>query len=153
VCHVCLVRGWYAAIGPVWLAYGVIGAIAARSQHSTGRRSFLDRALGNTWNGVGLTTIVLIMAAMISKAFQPWFIGGLIAFEIGLGLFVTGALLESGAWYGAAVLWWAGGVVDLIHPDVQFLVQAALFTLGYIVPGIVTRRQVQRLEAVRATGL
>jgi hypothetical protein len=149
--HVLLHTPHDAAIWLVWLAYSLVGSVVSsafglRAERRARTRTFIDRIMSAVWNAIGITIILLWLAALIG-ALPVQFLPAMIVLVAASGLCVMGAVLEFWMLYAAAGLWWAGGVYTLFHPMESFLVVAVLIVLGYLVPAAMLRRQVATDDA------
>jgi hypothetical protein len=148
VSDVLLRHGRVSALWSVWGAYVLVGAAAARlfgdrERERARGRTFASRVLGATWTAIGITSVLVCLAAG-TGSLPPQSIPGVVALLVATGLCAMGALLEFPLLYGAATLWWAGGALMLLRPTEAFTVEAGLFFLGYLLPASLLRRGLTR---------
>jgi hypothetical protein len=147
VSHWLVLLARYEQISSVWGLYVLVGgvlsfAFARRIGRQERVLSFVDRSLAMTWIAIGITIVLLMVASLAlgAAASVPPFV----AFLLGAGLFISGALIEWRPLYAAAVIWWVGGLVMLMRPHEVFLIETVLLLGGYLVPAYILSRQPDR---------
>ena len=98
----------------------------------------IDHIYGQIWIGVFVAMVItLVFMARINYAINP-----LMLIYSGIGTYITGMLCRfRPLTIGAAVLWISAVIMFLIPVNLQFLVAGLGLLAGYVVPGLMLRKE------------
>jgi hypothetical protein len=131
-------------IGFIWLGTTLAGGIAsavygAREGKREQAETLADRALMWLWVGFMITLIATIAGAGIAGYTTP---SGSIMLLTGLPTFTTGQMLKFKPLTIGGVLFWVLGTISFfVDPLWMGILNIAGMLFGYIIPGILLRRQ------------
>lgn len=133
-----LPNGWMG-----WPILGTLGGIIAGMHGSKeGRRSgaatFTDRVFLWVWVAFTITLVIIIVSSVaVGSKPGPW-----VSIITGMPTFITGGILGFRPLIIGGILFWVLGVLSLfVWPEQGALLFALALLLGYIVPGILLKRQ------------
>jgi hypothetical protein len=127
----------------VWPVMGIVGGVisgvhCAREGRRQGVQTLMDRVQAWLWSSYTLTMMLMIIA-VVSSGQDP---NPYVLLLTGLPTFVTGALIRFRPLMVGGLLFWGIGLVSLFaFREFSSLVFAFAIVVGYIVPGILLKRQ------------
>ncbi len=134
---------WRAVPWLAFLALSLAGLRALRP-HLGGGGTFVGRMLISTWRGVALAVLVLWIA--VAGSASAALVGTLSL--LGLGVFLSGRLLDYPPLTWGAGLWWLGAVLAAARPELAMLIEATVIALTYLLPAWgLYRQEVQGAHA------
>ncbi len=144
------VTGRGAAIIPTLAALTVGNGILAyvaivRGRRNAGARSYASRVCYSVWLACGIAAILAALLLPLLGA-VPWnLVPVLVALIIGVGVFSTGVILESGSLLWGSLAWWASAIaMAMIRGGDRAYIMAAAIVLGWILPGVALNRTYRR---------
>ena len=141
--YALLKMGYDDKAGLVWLIMPVIGVpisiIYNRRKAATELvRTYIERAVGNIWMAYGVTLFFIIFYCVKMELSPIPFI----LLVTGMATFNTGLTIQFKPLTIGGISFWAFGIISffVIDANVLLLNALAIFT-GYIIPGMLLRRQ------------
>lgn len=96
------------------------------------------KLISTTWVGCSIAMALLISAGNINGALKAWSVQPIIALFIGVGFFITGAILNYSLLRLLALGWWCGAIVMFILPsEYTPLIIGSMMIVFYLLPGII----------------
>ncbi|MCC6540590.1 MAG: hypothetical protein IT225_00060 [Flavobacteriales bacterium] len=126
-----------------WPIMGTLGGIVAwmhgsREGQKSGVATFADRVFMWVWMAF-IITLLLIIVSNVAVGSQP---GPWVCLLTGMPTFITGGILRFRPLVVGGVLFWLFGMVSLfVWPEQGALLFGLALVTGYIIPGILLKRQ------------
>lgn len=129
-----------------WLGWPILGTLGgiiagvhgAKEGRAKGVSTFTDRVFMWLWTAFTITLIILIVS-MVSTGQRP---GPIVSILTGMPTFITGAILRFRPLQVGGVLFWVLGLLSLfIWPEHGALLFGVALLFGYIIPGMLLKRQ------------
>ena len=129
-----------------WMAWPILGSLGgiiagvhgAREGKKQGASTFTDRVFMWVWISFTITMVILIVASVAMDQ-RP---GPIVSILTGMPTFITGAILRFRPLQVGGVLFWVLGVLSLfVWPAHGALLFGVALLFGYIVPGMLLKRQ------------
>lgn len=133
-----LPNGWLG-----WPILGTLGGIIAavhgsREGRKAGASSFTDRVFAWVWGSFTLTLVIVIISCVaMEQRPGPW-----VSIITGMPTLISGGILRFRPLMVGGMLFWALGLLSLfVWPEHGALLFGLALLLGYIVPGILLKKQ------------
>lgn len=133
-----LPNGWMG-----WPVLGTLGGIIAgmygsREGKKAGATTFTDTVFMWVWVAFTITLVIVIVSSVaVGSAPGPW-----VSILTGMPTFITGGILRFRPLMIGGVLFWVFGLLSLfVWPEHGALLFGLALLLGYIIPGILLKRQ------------
>ena len=141
--YLLVVSGFAGKAGLVWLIMPIVGwpisyIYEKRKAKTAQVETLADKSAGYVWIAYGITMFFVIFYAIYIKASPIPFI----LLLTGMATFTTGLTLKFRPLVLGGVIFWLTAIVTFFtDPAIHLLLNAVAIALGYIVPGMLLRRQ------------
>lgn len=132
------------AQGAPWGAAGILGGLVssvhgARQGRNAPVSNPMDGIIGWLWSSFVITLMIVIVCSVLDRR-DP---GAMITLITGIPTFMTGQILKFKPLIIGGIIFWVAGIVMHFTHDALSLtaLYCAAMVLGYIIPGILLKRQ------------
>jgi len=138
---------WYNKIGFIWfilMGFGVIGTIFQIKKQKKRERvkTYSEQALSHLWFACGIAFFIVAWLGLPLKVIPIESLNIIMAVIAGIGLFVTGGIVEWNMLRISGIIWWVVAIVMMFtHWHFHTLIFAIAIIPGYLVPGYVLNRE------------
>ncbi len=137
----------YAYISQLWTISVIIGFIVSFVIGiKMGRKkrivSYTDHAVSNLWMACGIAFFLLGVVAPNVGILDKDNIAPVLSVIGGVGIFVTGQIIDWNVLRISGVLWWLAAVLMMFtHPHLHTLILGVVIIPGYLIPGYLLRKE------------
>lgn len=129
------------------VANGVIGyLIVARETRNV--KTYAKTVFWHVWMACGFAALLILFFFPAVQLYPMAVVPVLVSILMGIGLFVTGVLLELRFLQWCSAAWWTGACLMAVTGGPhKSMIMAAIILLGWILPGYLLNRQYRRRSA------
>jgi len=105
-------------------------------------QTYAKTIFAQVWIAVGVVCLLTGFLLPLLNVF-PWSLQPIVPFFVlGIGIYLTGVIYEIRAIQWCGLVWWIGSfILPFVTGPMRVFLIVSIFTLGYILPGIILGRQ------------
>ena len=132
--------GQHYLVWPVLMGLGMVasGILTWRQKRTSKHKTFIGNVMSYLWGGWFIGFIILLLFANLRQDYEIILPVTLVMY--GLGIFISGGVIDFKPLLYGGLLAWAGSVIAFFQPyTVQLLITMAVVLVSYIIPGHMLR--------------
>ncbi len=116
--------------------------IVARESKNENVTTYSKILFWNIWMVCGFSALIIVFVLPFLNLYSFKAVPVLISLIMGIGLYVTGVILELRFIQWFSLVWWSGAILmAIIDTPYRFILMAVIILLGWVVPGLLLNRQ------------